>query len=353
MKRSNDPTTPAFDPSLLDLSDDKKREFFHKARIKHPRVSEVLARLSPMAARWGGSEIGFLIGPGGVGKTQITRKLVDDINEKSLFEMKENATLVPALWMELMSYGEGFSWISTYEQMLEELDEPLIDRKTLVAFDDKGIVKRATARFGSRIFALRLALEEILFNRSVQLIAMDEPVAMIRHTPGARLASHMDTFKSLINRTGTRFVLSGAYDLYALMLVNGQIARRTQVVHFSRYQRSVDADKVAFATAVASLQRYLPLKQIPDLVPKAEILMENCIGCVGNLKQGLTRGLNHALFNGGVWTEESFSRVLMDRNQQQLLLEEALAGEAMLDDSANVEAVLEHIKNVTRSTKKK
>ncbi len=341
MDYSSQYTTPAYPPELLTQPDVDKRKYFHEVRIGHPRIQEARKSLSGLAAKWGGTDIGLLIGPAGVGKSVLTHKLIDDINKRELPLMQANPSAVPAIWMELMAYGEGFSWVAAYEQILSELGEPLIDKKTMVVFEEaERKVVRSAAKFGSRIVALRVALEEALRNRETQVIALDEPVAMIRQTAGPRLASHMDTFKSLTNRTGTRFLLAGAYDLYALMLLNGQVARRTQPVHLTRYKQSVAADRAAVAASIGSLQRHLPLAVIPNLVPMAEPLMESCIGCVGLIKSGMQRGLLHALDNGGVWTEDSTAKVFFDKNQQLKLLEEALAGEAMMEGDTEVIAHL-------------
>jgi len=92
---------------------------------------------------------------------------------------------------------------------------------------------------GNSLAALRSAVGRGLSERETGFLVIDEAAHIIRQTRGTgKLEIQLDTLKSLANegKTKTQMVLIGSYDLYRLMSLSGQLARRTHVLHFERYR---------------------------------------------------------------------------------------------------------------------
>ena len=143
----------------------------------------------------------------------------------------------------------------------------------------------------------------------------------------------MDALKSLSNLSSMTWALVGSYDLYQVVILNPQLARRCAVVHFARYDYGKAADRKASFDVVCALQKLLPLRERPDLRSVCPELHQACIGNVGLLKDTLTRGLIHAFDQGGRWTDDCLETALLPKKQLELILEDTLAGEKLIADS--------------------
>ena len=137
--------------------------------------------------------------------------------------------------------------------------------------------------------------------------------------------------------TKTVHVLVGTYDLLVFRNLSAQLSRRSVDVHFARYRATPGADVRAFRSVLWALQRNLPLEEEPDLLQQWPYCYERTIGCVGVLKDWLTRGLAEALEQGA----KTLSRALLARHALSVdrcdhMLTEAMAGEAALTEDGPV-----------------
>ena len=85
--------------------------------------------------------------------------------------------------------------------------------------------------------------------------------------------------------------LVGTYDLMVFRNLSAQLSRRSIDVHFSRYHATNEADVRALKSVLWSFQRNLPVEEEPDLLQHWKYCYERTIGCVGVLKDWLTRAL--------------------------------------------------------------
>jgi len=145
-----------------------------------------------------------------------------------------------------------------------------------------------------------------------------------------------DCIKSLANVVQTQFVLCGTYELVDLRNLSAQLCRRSLDIHFSRYKADKQ-DLKAFRGVLRTFQSYLPVQEAPDLTSHWEYCYERSIGCIGILKDWLTKTLN------GVLEQQSDSRTItisdLERyawSPQQCLImaKETLEQEKRLEDSA-------------------
>jgi hypothetical protein len=163
----------------------------------------------------------------------------------------------------------------------------------------------------------------------------DEAINLVRANKNEdALTKKMDTLKSLANIHGTTLLLVGSYDLYPLMNRCGQVSRRSTLVHFERYHSEITSDVVAFSDALGLLQSALPLDGVPDLKPYAKELMHVCVGCVGNLKDTLTRAMSIGLESyQGQWNAKCLQKEILSKAQIATILLETEEGEKEIKDA--------------------
>ncbi|MDA8172199.1 MAG: ATP-binding protein [Nitrospiraceae bacterium] len=313
----------------MQLPDDGKLAYFRKVRVKHPRVATILDDLETMVLPESGTDIALLIGPTGAGKSTLGASLLERIIKLHKDEMTADLSFIPAVMISAPSSGEDkFSWRIFYVKLGTALIEPLLDKKQPFRLQDGRISVRHVTT-GSTVAGLRVAVEDALRYRRTLLVIIDEAVHLIRGTKGGALAAHMDALKALTILDGVTLTLAliGSYDLYQLMCLSGQLARRSAIVHFQRYTPGVAEDEKAFKKSIEKLQKYMPLRDVPDLSQMSAELMDSCIGCVGTLKETLQRALTFALRNKGKWTDACLAKALLTERQITAILEETLQGE--------------------------
>jgi len=319
---------------VLRLSEDDRLAYFHEVRVKHPRVKDALADLKLMARPGTGTDITLLIGPTGVGKSTVVHALAKEILAEKTGDMERDKAMIPIVTVEAPASGErGFSWRIFYQRLGEALYEPLMNQKQeTVSNDGRLMVRPATSHV--MVAALRTSVEKALQVRKTCVVVVDEAAHLLRNLQGNTLENHMDALKSLANICGVNIVLVGAYDMTQLLTLSGQVARRTSIVHFQRYLTGSETDEKAFGMVVQRLADHLPLEDSVDLNRYAFDLHQACIGCVGILKDTLSRALAMALRDSGRWRMDYLERALLSPSQHGAILRETLEGEQKMNTTA-------------------
>ncbi len=128
-------------------------------------------------------------------------------------------------------------------------------------------------------------------------------------------------------------VLVGTYDLMAFRNLSAQRSRRSIGVHFSLYHATNEAEVRAFKSVLWSFQHNLPLEEELDLLQQWKYCYERTIGCVGMLKDWLTRALAKAIARN----ETTISQSLLEQHALSVdrcgqMVTEAFAGETALTE---------------------
>jgi hypothetical protein len=127
----------------------------------------------------------------------------------------------------------------------------------------------------------------------------------------------------------------GTYELLALRNLSGQLSRRSIDIHFPRYGTSME-DIKSFQDVLWSFQKRLPLLVEPNLMKHWEYCYVHSVGCVGILKDWLTRSLEDALSeNARTIGIKILERNALSVEQCETIAAEALDGEASLAKRAD------------------
>lgn len=324
-------TTNQTAPSLLAALPDSP-EKLNGVRIKHTRIGQMMNELETLIYPESQDSILLVCGPTGVGKSTLATHIVSNALQKATEEMEQDAGVIPAVYVQAPSSGEDdFSWRLFYQRILQQLEGELSMKKTAYGIDtETGRMVRPRGATGNSLSALRTAVERALTARQTRFLVIDEAAHIIRQTRQSRLGIQLDTLKSLANECGTQMVLVGAYDLYQLVSLSGQLARRTHVLHFERYRQDSEEDLRAFRACVQKFQNTLPDLWGEQLMPHAEALLENTLGCVGTLSCVLTRAAKLAQKDGR-WSVDALRRALLTEAQRHQILEEIMDGEAAIN----------------------
>ncbi|CAJ0730234.1 MULTISPECIES: AAA family ATPase [Ralstonia] len=304
-------------------------------RIKHTRVMEVMAELDTLIYPGSQDSILLVCGPTGAGKTTLAKHMVHDKLDRTRAQMESNAGVVPAIYVEAPASGEhDFSWRLFYQRILAQLGDDLDSPKVAYGVDaQSGRMTRPRGASGNSLAALRTAVERGLRERQVQFVVIDEAAHIIRQTrSNNKLEIQLDTLKSLVNQCGTQMVMVGSYDLYQLVSLSGQLARRTHVLHFERYRSDRGEDVRSFEACVRSFENALPRLWGGQLTGYTKELQDNTLGCVGTLSSVLTRAARLAEA-GGAWSVDALKRALLNEAQRKRILEEIVDGEAAIGPS--------------------
>lgn len=315
-------------------------------RVKHTRIKQMMTDISTSLDPDG--PILAVVGPTGVGKSVLGHFLVDEALRAHAQEMTDNPGFLPAIWVEAQNSGETeFSWRMFYMRILVALGENMdMPRQAYGVDQATGRLVRPARNGGNTLSGLRMAVERALVARGVRFMVIDEAAQITRHAKGDRLIGQVDTLKSLSNSCGVQLVLLGSYDLYDLVALSAQIARRIQVMHFPRYMQAIEEDVLSFQVCLNMFQKAGYGLWGETLMAEADALMENTVGCVGTLRSVLVRVERIAEARGG-WSRDVLIEALLTEAQREQILRETLDGEKLI--VPGVTRALHHATEVTKA----
>ena len=229
--------------------------------------------------------------------------------------------------------------------------------------------QRASTIKNGEVFALHMdriglaqrreLLEAEVRNRNVRLLGIDEAHHLMRFGHSEAM---MDTLKSLADiQHGTKLMLVGTYQIASLFSAYGQLARRSAILHYRRYQisgRPNDAsptrDEQEFRMILKKIAAHWPCEQVPRLEEEWQALMRMSLGCVGLLKAQLqqlaslqTKHKGETFNSKDMFRAFKASKMMNQMEREIVEGEEEVAGLCYGDaDPASVVGGAEWIKNL-------
>lgn len=268
---------------------------FEAKLVAHPILKRVRSELLEQIHAPAGQAISAIVGPTGVGKSTLSNNIEKEILLENEERMRTDPGYIPIVRLEAPAPELSRpSWGDFYKRALIQLREPLIEQKGTDVCEPG----QRKSRRGQSVPDLRRSVENCFRHRMTRAFLIDEAQHLARVPHGRHLKDQAETIKSLANLSGVRIIMVGTYDLLDLLSLNGQSARRTGVIHFPRYRHDISDELKAFQNILGMFQSRLPLPCEPSLVDQAETIYLGALGCVGLVKDWLSRALWRALRNG-------------------------------------------------------
>jgi Cdc6-like AAA superfamily ATPase len=343
-------TDYAFPPDLLGQTPEARLDYFKAFTIAHPLLKEADTALKQAINEPAGWSLIFVYGPTGVGKTTLRRRVEKHLKESMMEALRQDPGLIPVVSMEAAAPDSSqFSWKDYYRRALIAIDEPLIDRKLTAqvrsSFGDvRDTFGRALTDPRVAAIELRLALESALIHRRPAAFFIDEAQHLAKMKSGRKLQDQLDSIKSLASLTNTVHILVGTYELLPFRNLSAQLSRRSIDIHLPRYRAERSDDYAAFRNVVFTFQRHLPLAGETDLLPHLEYCYERSVGCVGLMKDWLTRALALAVSQGvGTVSRKILDKTAWSLDQSERMARETVDGENEVSEKEEKRNRLRHL----------
>jgi hypothetical protein len=330
----------AFPPELCEQSPEARLDYFKSLTIAHPLLRDADAALKQALQEPAGWSLIFVYGPTGVGKTTLRRRIEKHLKESMIEVLRRDPGMMPVVSLEAPAPdSRQFSWKDYYRRALVALEEPLTDRKLTHAAHTSFRSASGRALSDPRVpgIELRLALESGLIHRRPKAFFIDEAQHLTKIKSGRKLQDQLDSIKSLASLTSTVHVLIGTYELLPFRNLSAQLSRRSIDIHFPRYRAESSRGYTAFRNVVFTLQQHLPLPGESDLLSHIEYCYERSIGCVGLVKDWLTRALALAIDQGAdAVSLKMLQKTAWSLDQSERMAREAVDGESGLSEREEI-----------------
>lgn len=328
-----------FPLELLNRPVAERLAYFENFTVAHPKLREVYEVLMRTISEPAGASFIFVYGASGVGKTTLRKRVEQKLLEKALPSLEQDRGRIPVVGVEAVApESRSFNWKDYYTRSLFALEEPLIDYK--FDYGVRGIYRDSCGELvvESKVVApaLRRALESTLRHRNPDVFFIDEGQHLAKMSSGQKLQDQLDCLKSLANMTGILHCLIGTYELLTFRNLSGQLSRRSVDIHFPRYQLNNFDDVQAFKSVLLTFQCQMPVEETPDFVPHWEYCYERTLGCIGILKNWLTRALKDAFDEeANTVTIKHLEKRAWSVAQCQRMFQEIQEGERQLTETEN------------------
>jgi len=314
-KTTGTSTKQSFPRKLLEQSKEERLASFKVYTVAHPHLSQADTAVWKAIREPAGKLLIFVFGPTGVGKTTLLEHIQKRLMEQAWSRMQEDHSHLPVVRLQAMAPStRQFKWADFYTRALMSVSEPLIDDKindrAFTPLDNETLHRPVNPHPRGDAAARQRSWEQVIKYRQLVAILIDEAQHFGKVARGSTLFEQLEHLKSLAVETQTVHVLAGTYDLPIFRNLNAQLSRRSIDVHFPRYDATKEEERQAFQKVLLSFQRHLPLEEQPDLIHQWKYCYARSVGCVGILKDWLTKALAEALEND----EQTISMARLERH---------------------------------------
>lgn len=268
--------------------------WYRGVRLEHPLLDAASAELERVLDPAMPPRIVQLLGPTGVGKTTLLEAFKRGL-------AKQSAPVICMTCPPVTPGRKGYDFGRPHWRLLAEAAGDVFpdDHQSPDAVAARLRSGRGRRDGAANIEEYRLGILEFIRAKRPRAVVLDEAQHMTRVSGARGQADQGDLIKDCVDRTDAPHVLSGTYELQAMVALSDQLARRSRVVHFPPYDLSDKSDLDAFQIIFGQLVAELPFSD-PE---RSWFLLQDhlldvgvgCAGCVGVLKDWLEDALQAAL----------------------------------------------------------
>lgn len=331
---------------------------YAKKRISHLKLSDAYTSLMWIVEQEPENveELHILVGPSGCGKSTLLKRIEAEILTHYAKEMEEDPGFIPVIYSQVTAPQDGnFNWKDFFSRLLEKFNDVLIRKKVILRpeaiLDEETILNiRSLVRE-----ELRRAVRNAFESRKTKFLLLDEAGHLLITKSSLPPRVQFELIKSVAQELKIPIILAGDYSLLGILQLNGQLTRRTEVTHFSRYLVSELLDPsnphcISFRNSVHTLLEAMPISKEDGLINHLDYFYQFSLGNIGLLKKWFNRALWRALMSDEqVLTREILQGSRIPNKLLKLMLEEAKLGEKQLEDIKDDVLTLELGLSVTPS----
>lgn len=232
-----------------------------------------------------------VVGPTGVGKTHLARKLIKRSLE--VFPRNNKDSLVPVLYTSAQLPGTQFTWPDYFRATLEKFNvDTTITRRDKEVAQLKGHGDRLKLS-GQSAYSLESELFKRFKDYGTQCLLIDEGAHIFRYS-GKKGDLNLNTLKVLADTSDVRIIVFTLYDSLLSIGDATELNRRVKPFWFRPY----DQDEIEFYSTYNALLENIPYELCTSILNGEDLvdpdfIFSGCLGCIGVLRDWIYDSLKH------------------------------------------------------------
>jgi hypothetical protein len=350
---------PRFPESLLQAAVPEKLHYFEHKIVGHAHLEHAY-NLSLDCIEFGAKgEVVPIVGPKGVGTSQLARKLWQTYRDKANTVEEDGQVSAASSVIALQAPSQAGCidanyWKRLLSNMLHRGGDMLIDHKLYVPASEFALTHPIPYAdpLKKGVDTLLQASANMLQRRQTPIVLINQADRLFPESDPGGCTRSQQTLMDLAALTDTRIVLIGGYRLVQASCENGHWLHRQSTVHVRRYDCTLAEEFEQFVELLMELLAHLPTeRRLKELSEGGAMQMYmRSVGCGGTAKRTLWLALQHALRTGERMTE-AFILQFAPANVVALeIARDARRGEELLMDVdfAELEQVLNPMANLPK-----
>lgn len=307
--------------------------------ISHRKFKRALDEAKTCATHAAAGKVIFVTGPSGAGKSTLKKQLSNELYGPRE-RWPDNKVLLCSVRATNSESGY-FSSKDFFSRMLTSLDDPFRGGLSEVAAAAVANGKATevqkfladplwrSIRVSMTEMKIRCAFECLGTALGLRAILIDEGQSMCLTHSNRNPSDHLESLKCLAEEMGILIFIFGTYDLLEIWNHSSQLNRRSQLIHLSRYDDAIEADRSEFYSLLRMFGNSMDLEDLRVLGKHAEEIHSWTYGVVGEVNALFERASILAYAEGAekiAWVH--IQRAAYNPAQLKRLSDEIAFGEA-------------------------